>query len=389
MDAKKFLTNKSICTLPWHGFELEPNGNVKNCIISNTQLGNINNQNIADILHGAKNKTLKQKMLDDKKPYNCAGCYLQEKGRTNLSSISSRLYYLKELAKKTDLNFYDKVKNFSLKHVDLRWTNSCNQACVYCSPELSSKWAQELNVKIKSKKESREAVKNFVFENIEQLENVYLAGGEPMLMKENMEFLTLLKEKNPDCNVRVNTNLSTTNTGIFESLCELSNVHWTVSVETIEEEYNYIRYHGNWHDFSKNIDVISKLDHKITFNMLHFILNYKSIHTCVDYLKGKGFNDNSFVIGPLYNPPHLNTMNLPDEMMHEVLFDLKDRLDKHPTGYLKNSYENLIEYYTNTNFKKNMKLFYYNLGSMDQRRKQDARNVFPELFKGLDAYTLE
>ena len=151
MDAKKFLTNKSICTLPWHGFELEPNGNVKNCIISNTQLGNINNQNIADILHGAKNKTLKQKMLDDKKPYNCAGCYLQEKGRTNLSSISSRLYYLKELAKKTDLNFYDKVKNFSLKHVDLRWTNSCNQACVYCSPELSSKWAQDLNVKIKSK----------------------------------------------------------------------------------------------------------------------------------------------------------------------------------------------------------------------------------------------
>lgn len=389
MDAKKFLTNKSICTLPWHGFELEPNGNVKNCIISNTQLGNIDNQNIADILHGDKNKTLKQKMLEDKKPYNCAGCYLQEKGRTNLSSISSRLYYLKELAKKTDLNFYDKVKNFSLKHVDLRWTNSCNQACVYCSPELSSKWAQELKVKIKSKKESREAVKNFVFENIEQLENVYLAGGEPMLMKENMEFLTLLKEKNPDCNVRVNTNLSTTNTGIFELLCELSNVHWTVSVEAIEEEYNYIRYHGNWHDFSKNIDVISKLDHKITFNMLHFILNYKSIHTCVDYLKGKGFKDNSFVIGPLYNPPHLNTMNLPDEMMHEVLFDLKDRLERHPMGYLKNSYENLVEYYTSTNFKKNMKSFYYNLGSMDQRRKQDARNVFPELFKGLDAYTLE
>ena len=135
--------------------------------------------------------------------------------------------------------------------------------------------------------------------------------------------------------------------------------------------------------------MISKLDHKITFNMLHFILNYKSIHSCVDYLKGKGFNDNSFVIGPLYSPPHLNTMNLPDEMMHEILFDLNARLDRKPTGYLKNSYENLIQYYTSTNFKKNMKSFYYNLGVMDQRRNQDARNVFPELFKGLDAYTLE
>ncbi len=332
MDAKKFLTNKSICTLPWHGFELEPNGDVKNCIISNTKLGNIGQQNIKDILSSDKNKTLKQKMIEDKKPYNCAGCYLQEKGRSNLSSISSRLYYTKELAKKTDLNFYDLTKNFSLKHVDLRWTNACNQACVYCGPRYSSKWATELGKKISSEKNARQEVKDFVFDNIKQLENVYLAGGEPMLMKENMEFLTLLKQKNPNCNVRVNTNLSTTDTGIFEILCELPNVHWTVSVESIEEEYNYIRYHGNWQDFSKNIGVISKLDHKITFNMLHFILNYKSIHSCVDYLKGKGFNDNSFVIGPLYSPPHLNTMNLPDEMMHEILFDLNARLDRKPTG---------------------------------------------------------
>ena len=162
-----------------------------------------------------------------------------------------------------------------------------------------------------------------------------------------------------------------------------------MSVETIEEEYNYIRHHGDWQDFSNNINVISKLDHKISFNMLHFILNYKSIHSCVDYLKDKGFNDNSFVIGPLYNPPHLNTMNLPDEMMHDVLFELNARLDMKPEGYLKNSYENLLEYYTTTNFKKNMKSFYYNLGVMDQRRKQDARAVFPKLFKGLDAYTLE
>jgi radical SAM protein with 4Fe4S-binding SPASM domain len=389
MDAKKFLTNKSICTLPWHGFELEPNGDVKNCIISKTQLGNINQQSIKDILHGEKNKTLKQKMLEDKKPHNCAGCYLQEKGRSDLGSISSRLYYLKELAKKTDLNFYGKAKNFSLKHVDLRWTNACNQACVYCGPSYSSKWATEMGKKVAADKDARQEVKHFVFDNIQQLENVYLAGGEPMLMKENMEFLTLLKRKNPECHVRVNTNLSTTETGVFELLCELPNVHWTVSVESVEQQYDYIRYHGNWQDFSNNIDVIHKLDHKITFNMLHFILNYKSIHTCVDHFKGLGFNDNSFVIGPLYGPPHMSTMNLPDEMMHDILFDLEDRLRKSPTGYLKNSYENLIEYYTTTNFKKNMKSFYHNLGVMDQRRKQDARTVFPELFKGLDAYTLE
>ena len=96
-------------------------------------------------------------------------------------------------------------------------------------------------------------------------------------MKENFEFLSLLKKHNPDCSVRVNTNLSTTQTGIFDLLCSLKNVHWTVSVEAIEHEYEYIRHLGSWADFTENLDVIKGLGHKISFNMLHFILNYRSI----------------------------------------------------------------------------------------------------------------
>ena len=389
MDAKDLLKNKSICTLPWTGFELEPNGTVKNCIISTTKLGTINKSNIKDIIHGKENTELKQSMLADNKPRNCAGCYLQEKNTTDLSSISSRLYYLKEVGAKTDLTLYDDVNNFSLKHVDLRWTNSCNQACVYCAPEYSSKWAQELGEKVKSNKQARQEVKDYVFENITQLENVYLAGGEPMLMKENLEFLQLLKEKNPGCSVRVNTNLSTTATGIFELLCSFKNVHWTVSVESTEEEYEYIRHLGSWKDFLQNLDVINNLDHKISFNMLHFILNYKSIHNCIDLLKGKGFHDNSFVAGPLYSPLHLNMLNLPPAMLNNVVQSLKDKLNEKPQGYLKNSFENLIKYYTTTKFERNIKNFYSKVDIMDRRRNQDSRTTFPELFKELDAYTMD
>lgn len=389
MDAKKLLKNKSICTLPWTGFMLEPGGLVKNCVISKEYIGNINTTHIKDITHGKENIELKEEMVQDLKPKNCEGCYLQEKNRSNLSSISSRLYYLKELGTKVDLKVYDEVKNFSLKHVDLRWTNSCNQACVYCSAGLSSKWAQELGVRIKSNKEARQEVKDYVFENIAELENVYLAGGEPMLMKENYEFLRLLKEKNPTCSIRVNTNLSTTQTGIFELLCGFKNVHWTVSVETIEEEYEYVRHHGKWQDFCDNLKIIAKLNHKISFNMLHFILNYKSIHRCVDFLKGQGFHENSFIIGPLYTPEYFNTLNLPTPMLNGVLTTLENKLERVSPGYLANSYENLIAYYTSTTWNKNMKSFYDNIGSMDKRRALDSRNIFPALYEELDAYRME
>lgn len=389
MDAKKLITNKSICTLPWSGFELEPSGGVKNCVISKTQLGDINKTHIKDIVNGEANIKIKESMLKDQKPFNCSGCYLQENHRSNLSSISSRLYYLKELGTKIDLNFYDNEKNFSLRHVDLRWTNSCNQACVYCTPNLSSKWAQELGIKIKSDKEAKQEVKDYVFENITQLENVYLAGGEPMLMKENVVFLTLLKEKNPECHIRVNTNLSTTATGVFELLCSFKNVHWTVSVESIEQEYNYIRHHGNWNDFLKNLKIIRQLDHKISFNMLHFVLNYMSLFDCVDYLKNIGFHDNSFIIGPLYDPDHYNLLNLPTRLVDQVKETLEARLNQGPSGYLKNSYENLLAYYSTTAWKKDLVSFLTKTKVQDARRNVDFKKTFVKLWEEINAEALE
>jgi radical SAM protein with 4Fe4S-binding SPASM domain len=382
MDAKKILTNKSFCVLPWTGFELEPNGNIKNCIISTSRLGNIEEQDITSILSGEENLKIKQQMLEDKKPKNCAGCYLQEQDRKNLSSISSRLYYTKELGSVVDNTLYDQLENFSLHHVDLRWTNHCNQACVYCSPTYSSKWAQELGQEIKSSVESRRKVKDFVFENIKKLKNVYLAGGEPLLMNENREFLQLLLKENPLVNIRVNTNLSSTKTGVFDLLCKFKNVHWTVSVETVEEQYEYIRYHGSWNDFLQNLKQIQKLNHKITFNMLYFILNYKSIFSTVRFFKGLEFHENSFIIGPLYTPEYLNILNLPENMLSELKNKFINELTT-SNHYLKNSYENILKYISNTPWNKDISNFQEQIKILDARRNQSARAVFPELFREL------
>jgi radical SAM protein with 4Fe4S-binding SPASM domain len=383
MDPKEILTNKSFCVLPWTGFELEPNGNVKNCIISKEKLGNIEQQDIESVLLGEKNTALKEKMLADQKPNNCSGCYLQEEGRNNISSISSRLYYTKELAPYIDTNLYNSAENFSLHHVDLRWTNHCNQACVYCGPTYSSKWAQELDVKIKSNTDARTRVKEYVFKNIKQLKNVYLAGGEPMLMNENKVFLETLLKENPAVSIRVNTNLSSTSTGIFDLLCKFKNVHWTVSVETIEKEYEYVRYHGSWRDFLTNLKQIQQLDHKITFNMLYFVLNYKSLFLTVDFFKQLGFHENSFVIGPLYNPEYLNILNLPNIILDDIkkLFSLRIETSEH---YLKNSYQNILRYISHTPWNKNINSFRKNISLLDIRRKQSAEETFPELFKELE-----
>ena len=103
--------------------------------------------------------------------------------------------------------------------------------CVF-GPLYSSKWAMEMGVKVPKDREKIAKLKEYVYANINTLENVYLAGGEPLLMKENKDFLDKLYEANPDCTIRVNTNLSKTQTGVMDSVCKcmamypLYPLHW-------------------------------------------------------------------------------------------------------------------------------------------------------------------
>ena len=65
MDAKDLIKNKSMCVLPWTGFELEPTGEVKNCIMSKQFIGDINKSHIKDIVNGKANIDIKRDMLKD------------------------------------------------------------------------------------------------------------------------------------------------------------------------------------------------------------------------------------------------------------------------------------------------------------------------------------
>jgi MoaA/NifB/PqqE/SkfB family radical SAM enzyme len=206
---------------------------------------------------------------------------------------------------------------------------------------------------------------------------VYLAGGEPLLMKENLE---LLKELNPDVNLRINTNLSKVDTGVFDAVCKFKNVHWTVSAETIEDEYEYIRFGGKWQDFLDNLNTIRKLDHKISFNMLWFLLNYNTVFGYVDYLKGLGFHNNSFVIGALLTPDYLNIRHLPENVLNLLKLTLESRINENPGYLLEDSYRNMLHYIAQP-MEKNLTNSFEQLAIMDQRRGVDSSKIFTELYK--------
>jgi MoaA/NifB/PqqE/SkfB family radical SAM enzyme len=374
------LTNPHFCPVPWTGLMYNFDGTVKNCIRSNQRLGNIQDHDIKTILTNSENQKRQQSILDVEPVTSCSPCKDLENNKRGFDIISDRVFYIKEL-KHTDPALYSTVGQHDLKTIDVRWTNLCNFACVYCSADFSSKWADELSIQHAVPTQTQlDKFKNYIFDHATQLRHVYMAGGEPLLMKQNLELLELLLEKNPSVNLRVNTNLSRTDTKVFERICEFKNVHWTVSVESMHNQFEYIRYGGSWSDFLDNLARIQNCDHKVSFNMLWFLLNYDTVFDCVDFLRAQGFHPNSFVIGALLGPEYLNIRHLPKYVLQSLEHKLKELIMAHPGYLLEDSYRNMLHYIQQP-FEKNLKGSFIKLQEMDQRRNLDSSKIFTELYK--------
>ena len=379
MTPRDILTNKNFCPMPWTGLMYNFDGTVKNCIRSAGTIGDIKNDPIANILTGPANTDTQQAMLANQPGANCYTCYDLEINKKSFDIISDRIFYIREL-KHVPLDTYQQG-NHDLHTIDVRWTNLCNFSCVYCNPLFSSRWADELNTLQQYPDHTKlDDFKQYIFDHAGTLKHVYLAGGEPLLMKENLELLDLLQQVNPTVNLRINTNLSKTNTQIFERICEFPNVHWTVSVETQAAEFNYVRHGGNWLDFLDNLDQIRQLDHKISFNMLWFLLNYDSVFDCVDFLKGLGFHNNSFIIGALLEPDYLNIRHLPENVLNLLKMKLQSRINEKPGYLLENSYQNMLHYIQQP-IEKNLSESFKKIDVMDQRRGLNSKDIFKDLYK--------
>jgi len=380
--SSKFLKNKSLCPLPFAGLYIAPEGNVKCCSISKETLGNIHTDSIENMVNGKIITKIRKEMLEQKFPKNCSECYEKEAGMKNINfkQISNRLYHVGKLGV-TPMKLYDNENNFELQQLDVRWRNTCNGACVYCGPTLSSKWAQELNDTKRMTKDAMSRSIDYVYENIRTVKTLYLCGGEPMMLKENVKLLQIIKDSNPKLDIRVNTNLSNLDNEVFKILETLPNVHWILSAEASHERFEYIRYPLKWDTFAENLKIVLGLDHKISLNMSWNILNAKGIFEFIDLMIENGLHENSFVINPVLEPEYYNILNLPAELIDGIKDEAIKRHGRLTDPFmLKYSYEAIIEH-CNKPLMNKQKQLKKELATLDARRSIDSVKVFPELYE--------
>jgi hypothetical protein len=350
---------KNFCAAPWAGLSLDPDGFGKICCINLTR---VPIKTFDDIKHNSAFIDIRTAVINDEQHPGCQQCWTRE-ASGDLDSRRS-IYQYNDFFH--DLNSPD---TFQLEHLDLRWSNTCNLNCVYCSPTYSSRWAELSGLTQKFR------VSPIVTDSsLTNLKFLQLAGGEPLLIKENYELLERLLRINPDIKIEVTTNLtSIRNNKIYQLLKNFNNVTFVVSFESTGSKFEYIRNGANWAEFRSNLGQLITDFLNIQINMVYFPLSSVGISNAIDVALEHTTPDNVFIVSQfgghgfdfvgqhvlqLINQKNIDYSNkLPDIIKRRLLDQIKISTTQRPTTYLP-----LYQ-------------------KFDQLTNQNHRLIFPELYE--------
>ena len=265
--------------------------------------------------------------------------------------------------------------------MDLRWRNTCNFACVYCDSHFSSVWAQFEGQPDKMTNSAMNETFEFVKKNIKNLKTIYMAGGEPFLIKENIKVIDLVQKENPDLLLRINTNLSILTPKLYDQLKTLKNVHWIVSAEATDQKFNYIRWPGKYSTLVANIKKIQELPHKVTINMTWNLLCAFNILEFIDDMMENGVHPNQFVMNFVSDPIEQSVSNITKQQRDVLIVELKKRIDNtNNTFFLYKVYEEMIDILNRPLLDTYRTALYNTLMDLDKKRKLNSKEIFPELY---------
>lgn len=372
---------------------MEPPGTVFTCCNAYefAPVGNVKQSTLADIFHGPSMSKIRDQFSHGEIPHQCQLCVNEEK----LGQISLRESSLIKYPHITPTH------EKKLKFLGLRLSNACNYACRTCSPDLSTAWYKDALAA--NKKVSRETIKAFtntedflvqLTESVDDLEIIYLAGGEPLITPEVQSMLEfLIFRGRQDIELIINTNFSRPNEKILKLLTEFKSVHLCLSLDAMGVQGEYMRHGMNWVETESRIvlflekypSMLLKLTPTVSiFNIFH-------LSDFLDYvLSKKYFRPLDIILKPVTSPTNFNFQIMPESMKKRAADKLKlfqmylMTTYKNPNDQgLAHQIKGLISA-LNENLEMNeISGFLHEVRTFDRIRSQKVFEVFPEL-KELD-----
>lgn len=397
-EREEFLLkdSKTFCIYPWIHLHAYPTGEAYPCCHAEMAypVGNTRFKTLEDIYRDAPMRELRRDMLNERPNPACGRCYEQEESGFFSGRKSANKHHGHHVKRIDD----DK---FQMSYWDIRFSNLCNLSCRSCGHIFSSSWYQDQAKLAGGDWKDRNQVLNFagrteidmweqLIPHLDYVEQIYFAGGEPLMMAEHYNILDELERRGRfDVRLIYNTNFTHTklkDREVFDYWRKFKSVAVGASLDAMGPRAEYIRKGTNWDQVERNrekmIEVCPEVDFYISptlsiMNALH-LPDFHRDWTERGLIRAQDLNVNI-----LQDPAHYRIDIAPMNYKQRV----KQKFEEHinwlrPQDSLQRAtvgFESAINFMMSTDNTHLIDTFWRKTHELDSIRGEQISNIIPEL----------
>lgn len=389
------------CMMPWIHMQIRPDGKVSPCCLAEGRpVGDLHESTLREIWNSEELKRIRLGMMRSEMIPECAKCYETEAHGGSSYRMGVNYLYAHHFPAVSSTGEDGTVSSLNMPLMDIRFSNICNFRCRTCNSTASSSLYEEELVlygrldhpKILTPTRDFKSLWNQVEPLLANVEEVYFAGGEPLISVGVRRILEeLVKRESWHVRLRYNTNFS--KGGFYrQDLMEKWNRFDSVTVEAsldgMHERGEYLRKGQRWADVVECREKMSRICPRVRFiidptlcamNVLHF----PDFHR--DWIEKAYITPNDIHINLLMDPTEYRIQILPKRLKQEVVGKYRSHIDFLAREYGESAraaigqLEAALRFLDAEDLSCHLDEFRRRIKAFDRLREEDFCGVFPEL----------
>jgi len=365
-DQLERLTASDVfCMIPWIHMHAFPDGRAYPCCLGDDKypIGNFKQDSMATVWNGDAYKIMRKNMLEEQPCKECTKCYEQEASGFMSMRNSTNKNFGQHIALVDNTKEDGTLEDFKLRYYDIRFSNLCNFTCRTCGGWFSSSWYTEEEQlygprnypKIMFAGRTELDMWKQLEPHIPYLEQIYFAGGEPMMMEEHYWILKELAAREMfDVKLIYNTNfsrLALKDEDVLDYWKLFRNVSVGASLDGMGAHAEYIRKGTRWDQIVRNREQMMETCPNVDFYVSSTVSLYNALHVSdfhrswveLGYIQPQDWNVNI-----LQGPDRDRIDVLPQMYKQQVLEKVTEHIDwLRPQDHLQRAtsgYEGMLKF---------------------------------------------
>jgi radical SAM protein with 4Fe4S-binding SPASM domain len=405
-EREEFLLkdSKTFCIYPWIHLHAYPTGEAYPCCHAEMgpgKIGNCRTNALEEIWNSPEQKQLRVDMLSETPNPACGRCYEQEESGFFSGRKSANKHHGHHIKRVGNTDSTGHTDQFEMTYWDLRFSNLCNLSCRSCGHIFSSSWYKDQSELAGPAWASQHKPLNYagryatdlweqLIEHIDHVEQIYFAGGEPLMMEEHYLILEELERRGRfDVRLIYNTNFTHTrlkDRTVFDYWRKFNSVAVGASLDASGPRGEYIRKGTDWAVVESNrrqmMEICPRVDFYIspTLSIMN-ALHLPDFHR--DWVEKGLLKPQDLNVNILQDPAYLRIDIAPAEYKQQIQHKYEQHLEwLRPLDQLNRAtvgFESAITFMNSTDNTHLLDTFWRKTHELDSIRRENVQDVLPEL----------